>query len=233
MKKLHKNQAARQEAYRERLSEKQAIAAEQASEIASMKALNLCGFSEVAFNTPARTCAEEIQVHRSWLRALEQSDVLPGETLRQLAKRTWDSLLASEGYSVDIDGGSKWVVAEDGSKQWQRGFDVFYPLFSPSLQHFQVPFDSIRYPGGPFCEAIRDGATPGWFDANWRPPKDCTGDEPIDVAKLPALPPMRQQKPAPEVKPERTVVEQPTDFVYVTPPRSGLGTFGVTRTSHV
>ena len=140
-----------------------------------MKALNLCGFSEIAFDTPAQACQEEIQVHRSWLRALEQPDVLPGETLRQLAKRTWDALLSSKGLGVDTDGGG--------------GFDVFYPLFSPSQQHFQIPFDSTRFPDGPFCEGLRDAARPGWFEEHWKSPSDCTGDEIISIQDLQSLPP--------------------------------------------
>ncbi len=222
-------------AYRERLTEKRAVAAEEADALATCKRLNLCGYSEVAFETPARTWLEEVQTHRSWLRALQQPEILPGESLKELARRTWQSLLDSKGYGVGTDGGSKWV---DG--QWVRGFDVFYPLFSPSQQHFQIPFDSKRFPDGPFIEGIRDAAKPGWFDATWKAPKDCTGDEPIDIAIWPALPPMQQaKKPAPELKP-RTVVEQPQDFVsgYETPldkqnPQSGFGTFGVSvsRTS--
>ncbi len=234
MKKKYKNRAEQQDAYRDRQRAKQEAAAEEADALATCKRLNLCGYSEVAFNTPARTWLEEVQIHRSWLRALEQPDVLPGgETLRQLAKRTWNSLLASKGYGVDTDGDSKWVVTEDGSKQWQRGFGVSYPLFDPQKQHFQIPFDSKRFPEGPFIEGIRDAAKPGWFDATWKAPKDCSGDEPIDITTLPPLPPIQQaKKPAPE-QPERTVVEQPQDFIYKTPPKSDLGTYGLSRTSHL
>jgi hypothetical protein len=227
VKKKYKNRAEQQDAYRNRQRVKQEEAAEIADALATCKRMNLCGFSEVAFDTPARTWLEEVQTHRSWLRALGAPDILPGgETLRQLAKRTWDSLLASKGYS-DTDGGSRWV---DG--QWVRGYDVSYPLFSPSQQHFQIPFDSKRFPDGPFIEGIRDGAKPGWFEEHWKAPKDCTGDEPIDVASLPALPPMQQAK-KPELKqPERTVVEH-QDFVYKIPPKSDFGTYGLSKTSHL
>ncbi len=232
MKKKYKNRAEQQDAYRDRQRVKQGEAAEIADALATIKKLNLCGYSEIAFNTPARTRDEEILVHRSWLRALEQPDVLEGESLKELARRTWQSLLSSKGYGVDTDGDSKWVVAEDGSKQWQRGFGVSYPLFDPQKQHFQVPFDSKRFPEGPFIEGIRDAAKPGWFDQHWKAPKDCTGDEPIDIASLPALPPMQQAK-KPELKqPERTVVE-PQDFIYKTPPKSDLGTYGLSTTRHL
>jgi hypothetical protein len=195
MKKKYKNRAEQQNAYRERIKAKEEAAAEAADLDAQMKALNLCGFSEIAFDTPAQTCQEEIQVHRSWLRALEQPDVLSGETLRQLAKRTWDALLASEGYGVSTDEGGKWVDTPRG-KQWVRGFGVWYPLFSPSQQHFQIPFDSTRFPGGPFCEGVRDAARPGWFEEHWKSPSDCSGDEIISIKDLPSLPPIKPQRKA-------------------------------------
>src|SRR6266403_5012429 len=131
MKKKYKNRAEQQDAYRERVKAKQESAAEQAEEHAEYKRLNLCSFAETAFETPAQTCQEEIQVHRSWLRALEQPDLLPKETLRQLAKRTWDALLTSKGFGVNTDGGGKWIDTESG-KQWVRGFDAWFPLFEPS-----------------------------------------------------------------------------------------------------
>jgi hypothetical protein len=158
----------------------------------------------------------------------------------RVARRTWQALLDSKGYGVDTDGGGKWDGPEH-DRQWVPGFDVSYPLFSPSQQHFQVPFDSNRFPDGPFIEGIRDAAKPGWFDTYWIAPKDCTGDEIISIKDLPSLPPMQQaKKSAPELKPERTVVEQPTDFVsgYETPLEQqnkfqNFGTYGLSRTSHL
>jgi hypothetical protein len=188
MKKIHKDHAERQAAYRERQRAKQEAAAEQAEEHAEYKRLNLCSFAETAFETPAQTWEEEIQVHRSWLRALEQPDVLPGETLRQLAKRTWDALLNSKGLGVNTDGG-----------------DVWYPLFESSKQHFQIPFDSKRYPQGPFGERIYGAAKPEWFEQHWRPPGDCTGDEPIDLKSLKPLPPIKLKNAEPKVRQERGV----------------------------
>ena len=193
MQKKYKNRAEQQDAYRERVKAKQESATEQAEEHAEYQRLNLCSFAETAFETPAQTCQEEIQVHRSWLRALEQPDLLPREALRQLAKRTWDALLTSKGFGVNTDGGGKWIDTESG-KQWVRGFDAWFPLFEPSKQHFQIPFDSKRFPGGPFGETIYGAAKPDWFGAHWIPPKDCTGDEPIDMETLPTLPPMKSNK---------------------------------------
>jgi len=207
-----------------RLAAKKEIAAEQAEEHAEYKRLNLCSFAETAFETPAQTCQEEIQVHRSWLRALEQPDVLPGETLRQLAKRTWDALLNSKEFGVNTDGG-----------------DVWYPLFEPSKQHFQIPFDSKRFSGGPLGERIYGAAKPDWLDAHWVPPGDCTGDEPIDLKSLEPLPPITLKKPEPKSKPEPRVppptVDAPPITGYETALEEqnrlyGFGTFGMTKPSH-
>jgi hypothetical protein len=243
MKKKYKGGAERTAAYRERLAAKKEAAAQQADEHAEYKRLNLCSFAETGFETPAQICQEEIQVHRSWLRALEQPDVLPGETLRQLAKRTWDALLNSKRFGVHTDGGGKWIDTESG-KQWVRGFDVWFPLFEPGKQHFQIPFDSKRFPGGPFGETIYGAAKPDWFDTHWIPPSDCTGDEPIDTESLPGLPPVpiKATKPAPKVKPSPrvpppTVDAPPTVTGYETPLEEqnkldGFGTFGMTRASH-
>lgn len=235
MKKIYKNAAEKQAAYLQRKREKQELAAEQADEIAAMRRLNLCGYGEVAYETPAQTWLDEVQIHRSWLRALEQPDVLPGETLRDLARRTFQALLASKNLGVITDGGGKWI---DG--KWIDGFDVWYPLFSPSQQDFQIPFDSARYPQGPFGEGIRDAAKEGWFDLHWKSPEG-TGDEPIDIENLPSLPPIKpnqqELKQAKPVRPPAPLVEQPQDFVsgYETPLEEqnklyGFGSFGMTRT---
>jgi hypothetical protein len=241
MKKKYKNRAEQQDAYRERVKDRQRVEAEIADELAAMKRLNLCSFGEVAFETPARTWLEEVQTHRSWLRAfrdigMEEPDVLPGESLRDLARRTWQALLRSEkfGLGVTTDGGGKWVDTPNG-KQWVRGFGVWYPCFQPSKQHFQIPFDSSRYPGGPLGEGIRDAAQEGWFEAHWIAPSDCSGDEPIDIENLPSLPPMPVTS-----RPEPKQVKPPVSKPIESAPDPGLrlfdemlaparfGTFGVT-----
>src|SRR5690349_19951232 len=103
MKKKYKNRAEQQDAYRERQKAKLEAAAEVADIKAQCKSLNLCGFAETAYDTPAQTCLEEIQVHRSWLRAMDQPDIQEGETLRQLAKRTWEALLRASDLGVVTD----------------------------------------------------------------------------------------------------------------------------------
>ena len=191
MKKIHKNAAEKQAAYLQRKREKEEIAVERADLDAQYKALNLCGFAETAYDTPAQSCQEEIQVHRSWLRALEQPDIKEGETLRALARRTWNALLSSEGLGVVTDGGGKWIEGK-----WVPGFGVWYPCFQPSKQHFQIPFDSAQFPGGPLCEGLRGAAKPEWFEEHWKPPSDCTGDEIISVEDLPTLPPVKFKRAA-------------------------------------
>src|SRR6266481_4446056 len=138
MKKLYKNAAEKQAAYLQRKREKEEIAVEAANDEAQYRALNLCSFAEVGFETPAQTWLDEVQIHRSWLRAfrdigMDEPDVLPGESLRDLARRTWQGLLRSERFGLGVT---------------TDGFDVWFPLFSPSKQHFQIPFDSKRFPGG-------------------------------------------------------------------------------------
>jgi hypothetical protein len=179
--------------YRERIKEKIELRADKVAEERIIRELNLAGYSETAFDVPAETYRAEIQIHRCWLRALAAPDLLPGESLRQLAKRTWDTLLASNNHSVITDGGGKWIDTENGRK-WIQGHDVWYPLFS--LNTYRFDRYTSKYKQGPFGEVVEHGASADWFESCWEPPSDCTehqADEAIDPAQLPALPPMRNQ----------------------------------------
>jgi len=79
--------------------------------------------------------------------------VEPGETLRQLARRTFDAVLDAKGIGV-----------------FKSGEDVWVPMFNPRTQKFDGWY------GYEVCGALR----PGYFDEHWQPPKDCTGDEAIE-----------------------------------------------------
>src|SRR5437660_3197114 len=77
--------------YRERLAEKKAIAAEERETAADDIAIRnrMCYFGEVTPRVNARTHAEELSIHREFLRCLGEQDVQPGENLRDVARRTW------------------------------------------------------------------------------------------------------------------------------------------------
>jgi len=171
MKRIYKDHAERQGAYRQRQKEKQEAAAEEADEKAQCVALDLRFFGESAFDHNAETAKEEIQIHRSFLRALGQPDVQQNETLRQLGKRTWDALLNAERIGID-----KWPVHLRDS--YKSGYDVWIPMFDPKTQDFQ----------GWHGYSVRGAMKPDWFETHWTAPKDCTGDEIISIEDLPALP---------------------------------------------
>jgi hypothetical protein len=73
------------EADRQQLKEQQL---EQAEELRQRQHLDVCFWRETGFRRPAETAAEEIAVHRAFLKAFGNvPDVLEGESLRRLAKR--------------------------------------------------------------------------------------------------------------------------------------------------
>jgi hypothetical protein len=116
---------------------------------------NLHFMGEEAPGIDAKTRGAELQIHREFLMAMGQPDVQEGETLRAIAKRTYEA----------------WLVGPyaDG----QAG-EYYVPAFNRTLQRFDPDF-GFQVTGQPFEEL-------------WTPPKDCTGDEPIDIASLPELP---------------------------------------------
>jgi hypothetical protein len=202
----------RTQRYRERLTEKHEAAAEQAYDRAQCAKFDLRFFGESAHNRNAESSSEEIHIHRQFLRALGQPDVQQ-ESLRQLAQRTWNSYI---GISDDV--GGEWV---DG--KWIESDDRWVPLFNPGNQTFD---------GGPRWQGYIVPGGVRYFEY-WVPPVDCQNgeaDQPIDINLLPPLPPAPTRKL--EVKPERKVelpsIEQPTPLE-----SSVLGSFGVTRTSHL
>jgi hypothetical protein len=99
--------------------------AEQAEETAAHQRLGLLYFSETKRNTPAATLQEEINAHRSFLRAMDKEDVREGESLRQLAYRTWISWLRGQ--------------AESSGDAWACGYN-------PASHKFE--FNGFLIPGG-------------------------------------------------------------------------------------
>jgi hypothetical protein len=176
----------RTQRYRERLKEKQEAAEEAAAAREQCARFDLRFFGESGFGRNAQTAAEEIHIHRQFLRALGEPDVLPDETLRGLAKRAWDSLVADQGevrgttfFSGAVTRcGGQWI---DGA--WHEGDDLWITMFNPHSQTFD---------GGPDWQGytVLGALRPGWFEEHWQPPADCTGNEPIDTDNLPKLPPI-------------------------------------------
>jgi hypothetical protein len=156
----------RQRRHRQREAQKRAhsIEAQQlASERAERKRRNLHFFGESSPRCDATTFADELQIHREFLRALGLPDVQPGETLRAVAKRT------REG----------WVEGPFTCRSYGPPFYV--PAFNRTSQQFDPEFGFT----------IGDAQ----FEEIWTPPKDCTGDELIDVGALPKLPKLSKAKP--------------------------------------
>jgi hypothetical protein len=93
---------------RERLKEERL---EQAQELAERKRLDVCFWGETSFRQNAETAAEEIAAHRAFLKAFRSvPDVLEGESLRRLAKRTLIRLCRGnygQGGRLWVDGYSK------------------------------------------------------------------------------------------------------------------------------
>jgi hypothetical protein len=136
--------------------------------------LNLHYLGEEAPGIDACSFEAELAIHREFLRAMGQPDVQPGETLRQLAERTW------RGWNDMI---TSWLCV-DGRRVLPQKSPGFARAFCRDTQNFHgfYGFDTIKSIGVPFEEM-------------WRPPNGCTGDESIDISKLPPLP-YRASKPA-------------------------------------
>jgi hypothetical protein len=176
--KLALRQAARERKRTQRERDKRkrirTIEAQQAaSERVERRRRNLHFYAEVSPGRNAKTLADELQSHREWLRALGEGDVRENETLRDIARRTYNA----------------WLNAACRS----YGPPFYVPAFNRTRQEFD---DDFGYEIGDVS-----------FEESWTPPKDCTGDEPIDITTLPKLPKVFQphktkaEKPKPEPKP--------------------------------
>jgi hypothetical protein len=141
---------------RERQRRKRAIEAQEAALTRAEWAKRSLHFmGEEAPGRDAESHEAELQIHREFLRAMGKPDVQADESLRAVAKRTYEA----------------WLVGPyaDG----QAG-EYYVPAFNRTLQRFD-PDLGFQVSGKPFEEL-------------WTPPKDCTGDEPIEIASLPELP---------------------------------------------
>ena len=156
----------RQRRHRQREAQKRANAIEAqrvASERAERKRRDLHYFGESSPGCNANTFADELQVHREFLRALGKEDVKHGETLRTVAKRTFEA----------------WLTGPFACQSYGPPFYV--PAFDRTSQQFDPEF------------GFTIGDAP--FEEIWAPPKDCTGDEPIDQGALPKLARLSKAKP--------------------------------------
>jgi hypothetical protein len=119
-------------------------------------------FGESSPGRNANTFADELQIHREFLRALEKEDVQDGETLRTVAKRTYEA----------------WLTGPFTCRTCGPPFYV--PAFNRTGQQFDPDFGF--------------GIGDVLFEDIWTSPKDCTGDEVIDVGDLPKLPKLSKPK---------------------------------------
>jgi len=147
-------------------SEKYLAELEEKEEREIYKTRNLHFFGEESPGVDARTHDSELQIHREFLRALHQPDVQPGETLRQVAERTWKAW---------INKVTSWTCSGDERKP--NPPDAFLASFNRTKQEFDGlhGFDGTSWHNES-------------FESIWRPPKGCTGDEQIDITTLPELP---------------------------------------------
>ena len=130
----HKKKESRE---RERQRHKRAIEAQEAAlTCAKRTKRNLHFMGEEAPGRDAKTHEAELQIHREFLRALGKPDVQPGETLRAVAKRTYQA----------------WLVGPYADGQAD---EYYVPAFDRTLQRldpdfgFQVtgkPFEELRTP---------------------------------------------------------------------------------------
>jgi hypothetical protein len=136
--KLALRAAARERKRKQRARDQQkrirAIEAQQASlERVERRARHLHFFGECAPGRNATTFEDELQIHREFLRGLGQPDVRPAETLREVARRTYQA----------------WIIGPFTSHD---GRTIYVPGFNRAAQRFDgeygfvmsdAPFDEI------------------------------------------------------------------------------------------
>jgi hypothetical protein len=109
----------RQRRHRQREAQKRARSIE-AQRVASERAERMRRgphfFGESSPGCNANTFADELEVHREFLRALGKEDVQPGETLRMVAKRTFEAWLTGP-FTCRSYGSPFYVPAFDRTRQ--------------------------------------------------------------------------------------------------------------------
>jgi hypothetical protein len=158
MKKIYKNRTEQQNAYLERKRLREQAAAEEPA-IRD----HLWFFGEVIPRIDARTHAEELAIHREFLRALGEQDVQPGETLRDVARRAWLAW-------------TKGSIHDDSDVVFCPGFNRETQQWNPAGEGFVVkrkPFDEMWVPPAD-CE-------------------NGEADQPIDINGLPKLPKLKSE----------------------------------------
>ena len=182
----------RQRRHRQREKQKQARSIEAqrlASERAERMRRDPYFFGESSPGRDAQTCAEELQIHREFLRALEQPDVQSGETLRTVARRTYED----------------WVKGPFTCRIY--GPPIYVPAFNRTSQRFDpdfgfgigdVPFEELWMPPSDCTgdELIDVGALPKLPKLSKEKPK--TSEAKVEPAAPPAsapAAPVPQQQP--------------------------------------
>jgi hypothetical protein len=191
----------RQRLHRQREAQKRAHSIEAqrlASERAERKRRDLHFFGESSTGRDAQTCADELQIHREFLRALGQPDVQPGETLRTVAKRTFEAWLTGP-FTCRSYGPPFYVPAFDRTRQ------QFDPDFGFAIG--DVLFDEVWTPPKDSTgdELIDVAALPKLPKLSKAKPKT------LEAKIEPAAPPTDQPAPIPQQQPDAI------HFMYVPP----------------
>ena len=180
----------RQRRHRQREAQKRANAIEAqrvASERAERKRRDLHYFGESSPGCNANTFADELQIHREFLRALGKEDVKDGETLRAVAKRAFEAWLTGP-FACQSYGPPFYVPAFDRTSQ------QFDPEFGFGIG--DAPFEEFWTPPTDCTgdELIDVGALPKLPKLSKAKPK--TLETTVEPTSPPAAPPrIPQQQP--------------------------------------
>jgi hypothetical protein len=192
----------RQRRHRQREKQKRARSIEAqrtASERAERKRRDLYFFGEFSSGRDAKTCAEELQIHREFLRALGKEDVKHGETLRTVAKRAFEAWLKGP-FTCRSYGPPYYLPAFDRTRQ------QFDPDFGFRIG--DAPFEEIWTPPSDCTgdELIDVGALP-------KLPKLSRAKTKTLEAKVEPATPPTQAPPAPIPQQQPDAIH----FMYVPP----------------